>query len=150
MSCKKGATKRLKQRETASESDESNNIQKTKHACIVEAHESTRKRLEPTLLKDHERHIAGNRENFDKSVHKKCTIYSEATSNETSGCERRSGQKIGRSSKSCQCCNLIKVLRKKVVVILEAQREKKKVHFASLIDSCHFKKCGDRPKIPEV
>ena len=48
MPCKLGAKKRMNLRETASESDESNNIQKTKHACIVEAHESTRKRLEPT------------------------------------------------------------------------------------------------------
>ena len=35
----------------------SNNIQKTKHACILEAHESTRKRSESTLLTDHEDHI---------------------------------------------------------------------------------------------
>ena len=32
---------------------------KTKYACIVEADESTRKRLERTLNKDHEDHIAG-------------------------------------------------------------------------------------------
>ena len=31
----------------------------TKYACIVEAGESTRKRLEGTLHKDHEDHIAG-------------------------------------------------------------------------------------------
>ena len=31
---------------------------KTEHGCIVEAHESTRKRLETTLLRDHEDHIA--------------------------------------------------------------------------------------------
>ena len=36
----------------------SSNIQKSKRACIVEAHESTRKRLEGTLLRDHEDHIA--------------------------------------------------------------------------------------------
>ena len=32
--------------------------QKTKYACIVEAHESTRKRLESTLPRNHEDHIA--------------------------------------------------------------------------------------------
>ena len=37
---------------------ESSNIQKSMHACIVEAHESTRKRLERTLSKDHDDHIA--------------------------------------------------------------------------------------------
>ena len=46
-----GAEKRLKLRLTASESDESTNIQKIKHACVVEAHESTRKRLDPTPMK---------------------------------------------------------------------------------------------------
>ena len=38
---------------------ESNEIRKSKHACIADAHESTRKRLERTLPKDHEDHIAG-------------------------------------------------------------------------------------------
>ena len=37
----------------------SSGIRKTKYACIVEADESTRKRLEGTLHKDHEDHIAG-------------------------------------------------------------------------------------------
>ena len=54
--CTMGAKKRLLW-ETASESDdESNNIQKTKHACIVEDYESTRKRLETTPPEDHEDH----------------------------------------------------------------------------------------------
>ena len=34
-------------------------IRKIKHACIVEANESTRKRLEGTPHEDHENHIAG-------------------------------------------------------------------------------------------
>ena len=53
-------TKKLSNRlrETASETTESNKIQKRKHACIVEAHESTRKRLETTLPREHEDHIA--------------------------------------------------------------------------------------------
>ena len=56
MACKTGTKKCLKKlRGTVSESDESN----TKHAWIVEAHESTRKRLESTLPKDFEDHIAG-------------------------------------------------------------------------------------------
>ena len=38
-------------------------FQRTKHACIVEAHESTRQRLESSLPKDHEDHIAGKRYN---------------------------------------------------------------------------------------
>ena len=53
MLCKTGTKKCLKKlRETVSESDESNTIQNTKHAWIVEAHGST-------PPKDHEDHIAG-------------------------------------------------------------------------------------------
>ena len=40
-------------RETCGGSDD----RKSKHACIVEAHESPRKRFERTLPKDHEDHI---------------------------------------------------------------------------------------------
>ena len=46
---------------------------KTKYACIVEADESTRKRLEGTLHKDHEDHLAGkgsNSLNHYNLVHK--------------------------------------------------------------------------------
>ena len=60
MPCKLRTTKRpSKLLESDSENNESNNIRKTKHACIVEAQESTRKLLESTLSKDHEYHIAG-------------------------------------------------------------------------------------------
>ena len=51
MPCK---LKTFRYRETCGES----NDRKSKHACIVEAHESTRKRLEWTLSKDLEDHIA--------------------------------------------------------------------------------------------
>ena len=56
---KKGTRKRSGFPETEAKSDESNKIPKTKHACIVEARESTRQRLELPLPKDHEDHIAG-------------------------------------------------------------------------------------------
>ena len=41
----------------------STRFQKTKRACIVEAHESTRQRLESSPPKDHEDHIAGKGHN---------------------------------------------------------------------------------------
>ena len=59
MPCKLETKQRLKKlRATVSESVESKNIQKTKHACIVETHETTRMRWEPTLSKDHDDHRA--------------------------------------------------------------------------------------------
>ena len=50
---------RKPQETVASGSTDTNN--KTKYACIVEAHESTRKRLESTLPSNHEDHIAEKR-----------------------------------------------------------------------------------------
>ena len=47
-----------KSRETDDETKSCNTIQQTKHACIVEAHQSTRKLLESTLPRDHEDPIA--------------------------------------------------------------------------------------------
>ena len=59
MPCKKGTKKRSSFQETEAKSCESNKIPKTKHACIVEAHESTRQRLESSLPTNDEDHIAG-------------------------------------------------------------------------------------------
>ena len=56
---KKGTRKRSGFQETEAKSCESNKIPKTKHARIVDAHESTRQRLESSLPKDLEDHIAG-------------------------------------------------------------------------------------------
>ena len=60
MPCKKGTKKHFPFHDTEAKSCESNKkIPKTKHACIVEAHESGRQRLESSPPNDHEDHIAG-------------------------------------------------------------------------------------------
>ena len=52
-------------------------LAKTKYACIVEADESTRKRLEGNLHKDHEDHIAGKGVNsFIEPLQSRAQIYS--------------------------------------------------------------------------
>ena len=61
------------QKKQALETCSSSGTRKTKYACIVEADESTTKRLEGTTHKDHEDHIAGkgiNSLNHDKLVRK--------------------------------------------------------------------------------
>ena len=68
-------------------------------ACIVvEAHESTRKRLDRTLQKDHEDHIA--RKGFNSLTHLKIVhkFNPIASSDENSSCQIRGG----KSSKNCQ------------------------------------------------
>ena len=68
MPCKKGTKKHFPFQETEAKRCESNKIPETKHAHIMEAHESTRKCLESSLPKDHEDHIAGKGNEFDDSV----------------------------------------------------------------------------------
>ena len=71
MPCKKG-TKKHSGLQTEAKSCESK-IPKTKHACIVEAHESTSQSLESSLPKDHVDFIAGKGHNsmtHYKLVHK--------------------------------------------------------------------------------
>ena len=46
--------------ETVARITASNEVPKTKNACMVESHESTRKRVAPSLSQNHEDHIAGN------------------------------------------------------------------------------------------
>ena len=110
---------------------------KTKHACIVEAHESTRKRLESSPPKDHEDHVAER--GFDSMSHKnlvhefvfvaqakKIPDAKTAVDQEWEEFEKLPAWRLSK----------IKSIRE---VILEAQSEKKKVHFAILMDICHVK-----------
>ena len=88
----KGTKKHSQLQETEATSGESDKLPKTKHACIVEAHESTRQRVESSLPKDHEDHIAGrgyNSVTHYKMVHKSIPT-PQAMNN--SGCESSSGQ----------------------------------------------------------
>ena len=51
---------------------------KTKYACIVEADESTRTRLEDSLHKDHEDHIAGKKNQLIETLRSRAQIESHA------------------------------------------------------------------------
>ena len=88
-----------KSRETDDETKGSNKIQMTERAYIVEAHESTSKRWEPTLPKDHEDHIAErgfNSLSHYNLVHKFVPV-PQAMKN--SGCGSSSGQRMGEVRK---------------------------------------------------
>ena len=65
-------------------------------ACIVEAHESARKRLEKTPSIDHEDRIAGKEFNLLSHcnlVHKFSPV---APIDEYTGCKSRCGQRVGK------------------------------------------------------
>ena len=138
-------TRSKKVRETDSETKESNKIQKTKYACIVEAHETTRKRLESTVPRNNQKswgsHI-GKRVLFNDSLQFGAHIYSHATSNEKSGCKKL--QYNGRSSRTCQHGKWRQGKEQE-----RCQKEKKKVHFATSMDICHLKNAELESKHPK-
>ena len=55
--CKKGSKRPTHFHKTEAKSDASNTVPKTKHVCIVEAHEYTKQRLESSLPLNH---VTGN------------------------------------------------------------------------------------------
>ena len=59
MPCKKKTTTLTSLQETAARLGAPNKVPQTKYACTGGSHEPTRQRMEPTLLKCHEDHIAG-------------------------------------------------------------------------------------------
>ena len=110
---------------------------KSKFACILEASESTRMRMEESLPKYHEDHIAGKGDNSLQHynlVHKfipmlqamKIQAPKAAVDEE---CEKL--EKIPAWDKTR--------VRKKSEVIDEAMTKGAKIHFASLMDICHLK-----------
>ena len=92
-------TRREKYRETCSVEKKC----KTKYASVVEADESTRKRMEGSLHEDHEDHIIGNGMNSlsrDNLAHKLIPmdkLIPMASSNENTRCESCSGYKLGKT-----------------------------------------------------
>ena len=109
----------------------------SKFACILEASESTRLRMEESLPKNQEDHIAGkgyNSVQHGNLVHKIILMpqamkipAAKASVDE----EWEKLEKIPASDKT--------KVRNKSEVINEARKEGRKVHFASLMDLCHLK-----------
>ena len=119
---------------------------KTRLACILEADESTRLRMGESLPNHHEDHIAGKGYNSLQHynlVHKfipmphamKTPAAKAAVDKEWEKLENVSAWKLtkGRSKKE---------------VIDEAKTLGEKVHFASLMDICHFERCRIGDKAP--
>ena len=104
---------------------------KTKFACILEASESTRLRMEESLPNYHEDHIAGKGYNL---VHKFIPMPQAMKIPATKAAVDKEWEKLEKFP----AWNLTKV-RSKEEVIDEARTKGAKVHFASLMDICHLK-----------
>ena len=110
---------------------------KTKLACILEAVDSTRKRMGNSIPHHHEDHIAGKGENSSQNynlVHKFIPMPQAMKIPAAKAAVDKEWQKLGKIS----AWNLTKV-KSKNQVIEEARTSGATVHFASLMDICHLK-----------
>ena len=131
MPCKR--SKKSKHGETRGKTDEF----KSKLACILEASESSRLRMEESLPNCHEDHIAGKGDNALQHynlVHK----FNPMPQAMKIPAAKAAVEKEWVKLEKIPAWDLTKV-RSKSEVIDEARTKGAKVHFASLIDVCHLK-----------
>ena len=138
MPCKKGAYFQ----ETVAKSDASNKILKTMFVCIVEAHESTRQRLESSPPKNHEDHITGkgyNSMTHYNLVHKFIPMPQAIRILDAKAAVDKEWKKL-ETVPAWQLDNV----KSKKEVILEAQRDPKRK--STLMDICHLKNAELEPE----
>ena len=121
---------------------------KSKLACILEASESTRLRMEESLPNYHEDHIAGKGDNslqHHNLVHKFILVPQAMKIPAAKAAVDKEWEKLEK----IPAWNLTKV-RSKSEVIDETRTKGAKVHFASLMDLCHFEECRIWDKEPKI
>ena len=117
---------------------------KTKYACIVEADESMRNRMEGLPDKNHEDHVAGkgmNSLSHCKLGHKIIPMPQAMIIPDAKAALEKEWAKLEK----IPAWQLTKVRNKKEV-IAEARKEGRTVHFASLMDCCHLNNAELQPQ----
>ena len=109
----------------------------SKFACILEASESTRMRMEESLPKYHEDHIAGKGDTSLQHYNLVHKFIPYVLSNEDTR-SKAAVDKEWEKLEKIPAWDTTKV-RNKSKVIDEARTKGRKVHFASLMDICHLK-----------
>ena len=144
MPCKRNArtstTKVVAKQEIASKK-----IPKTIYGCIVESHETTRQRVESSQPKTHEDHNESKgftSMTHHNLVHKFIPMPQVMKIPDAKAAVDEEWKKL----ETIQAWQPEKSKSKKEV-ILEAQRDKKTVHFATLMDTCHLKSAELEPKL---
>ena len=121
---------------------------KSKFACILEASESTKLRVEESLQNHHEDHIAGKGDNSLQhyNLAQNYIPMPQAMKIPTA---KTAVDKEWEKLEKIPAWNLTKV-RSKSEVIDEARTKGAKVHFASLMDNLSFRECRIGDKAPKV
>ena len=125
-------------RKLVAELNASHKVPKTKYGCIVESHESSRQRVESSLPKNHE-----DTSKTQQILVHKFILFPQAMNIPDA---KAAVDKEWKKLETIPAWQLEQVKIKKEV-FLEAQRDKKKVHFATLMDICHFKNAELQPKL---
>ena len=110
---------------------------KTKYACVVDADDSTRPRLEGAGHKPHQDHITAkgvNSVTHYSLVHKFIPMPQALKVPDAKAAVVKEWEKLEKNP-AWQLTNV----RNKKEVIDEARRKARKLHFASLMDLCHLK-----------
>ena len=111
---------------------------KSKFACILEASESTRLRMEESLPNYHEDHIAGRGDNSLQHYNLVHKFIPMPQAMKVPAATRAAVDKEWEKLEKIPAWDLTTV-RSKSEVIDEARTKGAKVHFASLMDICHLK-----------
>ena len=119
---------------------------KKKYACVVDADESTRPRLEGAGHKPHEDHITAKRDEFYDSLQSCAQIHCDASSILKKDAKAEV-EKEWEKLKKIPAWQLTKVRNKKEVI--DEANKGRKVHFASLMDLCHLKNSVLEPQYQE-
>ena len=125
-----------KNNQNCGNSDKSN-MAKSKLACFLEASESTRMRMGEPLPNHHEDHIAGKGDTSLQHYHLVHKFKPMPQAMKIPAAEAAVDKECEKLEK-ISAWNLTKV-RSKKEVIDEARTKGAKVHFASLMEICHFK-----------
>ena len=96
MPCEKKNPSHFCFQETVARLGAPNKIPKTKYACVVESHESTRQKMEPTLQRGHEDHIASQGEKSTEPLYSRTQIHSGAESDKNIGRKGSGGKRMGQ------------------------------------------------------
>ena len=120
---------------------------KEKPTSLSGSKDPTRQQMEPTLQKGHEDHIAGkgdNSMNHFYLVHEFIPMQKAIKIRDANAAVEKEWKKL----ETIQAWKLDKVENMQEVV-LEARRNKSKVHFAALMDLCDLKNVEFRTETPE-
>ena len=121
---------------------------KTKYACIVEADESMRKRMEGSPHKNHEDHIAGKGMNSLSRYNLVHTFIPMPQAMKIPAA-KAAVEKEWEKLENVPAWQLTKV-RNKSEVVADARHEGRTVHFASLMDLCHLKNSELEPQFKKI